>query len=565
MNYRLLRSCAAHSWLCGIASLGLAQSVPPISAPGVASQESEVVNLAAFAVTGTNIRRIDAETALPVTTLSREQVDLAGGSTPIEFLQHLPAVGAMTINEGDAKSGVGARGDVAFINLRNLPSGNTLILTNGRRMVPHAISQATDGATGSGVGAPALSVNVNQLSQAAIDHVEVLRDGASAIYGSDASAGVVNTILARNLDGWSLRLRYSNSSKNDLNQAAFTIFGGKTFNNGKTNISLTLDNFQRESLRRYQRDYAYTNDKRPLYPAPWNGVPVAGVTNNQANHAPFSLGGNFRLGGVLSGVRPDGNIGISTTANNTDIMTLTTAGVFYTIPHPGASSTISSSAPSSTNPAFADNYSARRSAISIFPATARNNIVATLDHHLSDRLDLYGEFTFYQAQSQTYRDPQSISGSIDSPVAVPVNNPYNPFGSRFYDAKGAPNPDGTKRLVGTPMAVYISSATNEIIEFPNQIFQVFSRSYRILAGLKGKLGGTWRWDSGLLWSGGYARDTMAQGAVNLPNLRAALSRTGADAYNPFGTTFFIGSDNLIHAGPAYANPSVLKNTHLIDR
>jgi hypothetical protein len=65
MNYRLLRACAAHSWLCGIASLGLAQSVPPISAPGVASQESEVVNLAAFAVTGTNIRRIDAETACP--------------------------------------------------------------------------------------------------------------------------------------------------------------------------------------------------------------------------------------------------------------------------------------------------------------------------------------------------------------------------------------------------------------------------------------------------------------------------------------------------------------------
>ena len=156
-----------------------------------------------FTVTGSNIKRIDQETTLPVTVINADDLALRGVSTAAELFATLSIGGPITLDEGNTL-GADARGDNNSINLRGIGSGNTLVLLNGRRMAPHPISQAES-------GVPSLSVNVNQLPAAAMARVEVLRDGASAIYGTDAAGGVVNSITRRNFP--SLSIAASNATR----------------------------------------------------------------------------------------------------------------------------------------------------------------------------------------------------------------------------------------------------------------------------------------------------------------------------------------------------------------
>lgn len=169
------------------------------------SPTSETVKLEAFTVTGSNIRRIDQESTLPVSVLDFGDLDVRAAPTAAELLQLLPNGGVLSLSETNVL-GADARGDNTSLNLRGIGSGNTLVLVNGRRLAPHPISQAEG-------GVPSLAVNVNQLPTAAIKRVEVLRDGASAIYGADAAAGVVNTILRRDYDGYDVSLRGSLTSR----------------------------------------------------------------------------------------------------------------------------------------------------------------------------------------------------------------------------------------------------------------------------------------------------------------------------------------------------------------
>jgi len=134
-------------------------------------------------VTGTRVRRKDLNTPAPVTVLSRDQITAAGRVSIGEFLQALPEQG----NTVNAQSNNGADGSVR-VSLRSLGSNRTLVLVNGRRMVA--------GGTGADSSADLLTIPA-----AAVERIEVLKDGASAIYGSDAIAGVVNVILRKRYNG----------------------------------------------------------------------------------------------------------------------------------------------------------------------------------------------------------------------------------------------------------------------------------------------------------------------------------------------------------------------------
>lgn len=140
--------------------------------PPTAGEKPEALSREAFTVTGSNIKRIDQETTLPITVFNTDDLDLRGVSTPAELFDSLSIGGPIVLDEGNTL-GADARGDNNSINLRGIGSGNTLVLLNGRRMAPHPISQAES-------GVPSLSVNVNQLPAAAMGRVEILRDGASA-------------------------------------------------------------------------------------------------------------------------------------------------------------------------------------------------------------------------------------------------------------------------------------------------------------------------------------------------------------------------------------------------
>jgi outer membrane receptor protein involved in Fe transport len=153
------------------------------AAPVLAQQPTaEVRREAPVEIVGTRIKRVEAETSQPIFTLTREEIQAQGLTSIGDVIQNLTTNGS-TLNTTFNNGGNGE----TRVSLRNLGSNRTLVLVNGRRWVG-----------GTGLGG---AVDLNTIPTAAVDRIEVLKDGASAIYGSDAIAGVVNVILRKEFDG----------------------------------------------------------------------------------------------------------------------------------------------------------------------------------------------------------------------------------------------------------------------------------------------------------------------------------------------------------------------------
>jgi len=153
-------------------------------------KEVEVIN-----VTGSRIKRTDLEGASPVTVLSRADIDLSGATNIGELINKLPSVTGTPSSENQ-----GVNGGTASFTLRGLSANNTLVLIDGRR----AITRGSDA-----------TVDLNSIPFEMVDRIEVLKDGASAIYGSDAIAGVLNIIMLKEFDGFKVDYEYGISSQND--------------------------------------------------------------------------------------------------------------------------------------------------------------------------------------------------------------------------------------------------------------------------------------------------------------------------------------------------------------
>ena len=150
-------------------------------------------------ITGSSIKRVDAETALPVTVITRAQIQNSGATTTEELLKRVSANSAMTSDTGQ-----GTGYATANANLRGLGANSTLVLLNGRRLANHPFGN---------IGGNA-SVDLNSIPFAAIDRIEVLRDGASAVYGTDAVGGVINFITRKDYQNGEVSVRYGNTQSN---------------------------------------------------------------------------------------------------------------------------------------------------------------------------------------------------------------------------------------------------------------------------------------------------------------------------------------------------------------
>ncbi|HEY6134260.1 MAG TPA: TonB-dependent receptor plug domain-containing protein, partial [Rubrivivax sp.] len=147
-------------------------------------------------ITGSAIKRADTEGALPVQIIRQEDIKRSGVTSVSELIQRLPAMaGATTEAAGVGGGGSGFSG----ASIHNIGEERTLVLLNGRRLAQFG------GQTLTGFGA---AIDLNTLPLSSIDRVEVLTDGASALYGSDAIAGVVNIILRKNFEGAKISANY---------------------------------------------------------------------------------------------------------------------------------------------------------------------------------------------------------------------------------------------------------------------------------------------------------------------------------------------------------------------
>ena len=176
--------------------------IPATAAAQEAAQSARTLDT--IQVTGTRIKKAELETQVPVQVLSREAIDRTGYSSVADVVQHLTASGASLStklnssgNFGFPPDGGGVGAGAATVDLRHLGPKRVLVLVDGIRWVNES--------SGSGVGS---SVDLNTIPLALVDRIEVLEDGASSIYGSDAIAGVVNIITKKNADGGHVEAQY---------------------------------------------------------------------------------------------------------------------------------------------------------------------------------------------------------------------------------------------------------------------------------------------------------------------------------------------------------------------
>ena len=217
-------------------------------------------------VTGSQIKGAKITGVLPVTVLSSDDIEAIGPEDGTELLENIAEQGVNYFTEAESDSGGvnSARGDVGAYNLRNMGVGNTLVLLNGRRLVNNAGYQ-TELLGGDYV--PTMSVNSNLIPTNALDRVELLKDGASAIYGADAVAGVVNNVLQTDFTGFEVNFRGNGYDHFDANDERIQIKYGGDFNEGRTNISIMFDYYDRDAIAASEDPRWGDSDHRKWIPA----------------------------------------------------------------------------------------------------------------------------------------------------------------------------------------------------------------------------------------------------------------------------------------------------------
>lgn len=509
---RLLTLCVTAA-LAGLSFTSKAQS-------DAADPESSIEKIN---VIGSNIKGMAVAGTLPVTELNIEDIETTGAIDGDELLRAIPQIGAVgfTSTRGGNTGVNAARGDVGSFNLRSIGEGNTLVLLNGRRMVNHPITQTS-------FGVPVTSANSNTLPVSGLSRVEVLRDGAGALYGADAVAGVVNYVTRKDSEAGSLSLRYgseSGTSREDYSLVADKSF---EFNDGQTHWLISGSYDHKNGIMASDKDYASNQDLRSRAPAlfadnvdldnrsglePWADLQWLGLGSSTRDYIirPVSYindaGEQVNSSSCGGGVLPAGGGIIG------DVC-LQRAG--------------------SHNRALRPNRNEERTLI---PDIERVNLYSSFSHEFDSGYEYYNELTYYRAKAERQWEQSAIlsNGTFD----VPADSYWNPFGPVTF-ADGRVNPN---RIAGLDTSLVPEEGLAYTMRIrptdvgPRQV-EVVSKSYRILNGIRG-LWHDWDWDAGFLYSKAQTTDT-ADNRISSPLFLRQLSLDTPDAYNPF-----TGVNNMI--------------------
>jgi len=225
------------------------------SATGDVERDTDVERLEEIVVTGSRIR--GAESASPIVTIDRVEIDRAGFATVEEVIENLPqnfGAGATSdaTNDTNLLQALGGNvrdiGGGTSVNLRGLGASSTLVLVNGRRLSPG--------------GNEARFTNIASIPLTAVERVEVMTDGASAIYGSDAIGGVINFIMRTDYDGAETRLRHGTDARGGTSDILLGQAVGKSWSTG--NVVFSYEYFDSDPLAAADRDFTASNDLSPF-------------------------------------------------------------------------------------------------------------------------------------------------------------------------------------------------------------------------------------------------------------------------------------------------------------
>ncbi|QJB68413.1 TonB-dependent receptor domain-containing protein [Parasphingorhabdus halotolerans] len=477
-------------------------------------------------VTGSQIQGAKINDVLPVTVLDEVAIEATGAASGEELFAAIPQVGTTAFNEQNTTGGVnGARGDIASINLRDLGTGNTLLLINGRRMNLHPGFQTE-------LLVPVVSPDTNEIPPGSVKRLEILRDGASAVYGADAVAGVVNTILKGNMTGGFIEADWRASDGTSLYSTSISGGYGFDFADGRGNLTVYGSYFHENGAPVTIRDYAAFDDRRDLL----IGTPFEGDAsfNNRSTSSPF---GQFDIQAPSS----------RTPIGDDD---------FYLQPStfPGCRLEFGNGicARNGTTPTTDVRYNTNFG-VDLFSRKNRYNAAALFNYDLSDSIEFYLEGSYYRSESRRANEASALLSAV--PVGIARTAYWNPFGPI-----GSPN-----RLPGTTIAAGGADIIMERMRFVDvgtRDVSVNKDSYRLVAGLKGNFG-EWDFDTGFVYSQANSID-LTRGRISLTLLQQSLNRTTPDAYNPFNGGCLENQGTGPNNGDCTPNPQAVIDAISID-
>ena len=449
---------AAHAQEAPVAepALEVAQASMPAAADATAQVEEIIV-------TGSSLKRTD-DAALPVTVVSKEEMDLRDAGTPVDLLTSLPAVTGVPLNES-TQGGAGARGDVAGVAMRGLGTGSTLLLLNGRRMAAHGIASGTN-----------MTVNANTMPARGLERVDVLRDGASSIYGSDAVAGVVNFIVDNKYVGNDIEAQIGVTEIGSGADRRITLTHGDYYFDEKLHWITTLDFYDRDPLE--SSDIGGDSNKISKAPYGFNSATGPFFDRNASSQYPI-----FTIAGTGGGRR-------------------------YLVPTATGAIVRATPAPSRTDAIEGQAYFDMNAGYSL-PSTTRYNWFNQVDYKLNDKVTLFGEGLLYYSKSTMERPPVAYSSTADRPIVIEADNKFNPFGQR------------------------VTLNNYRFVDNGNERAEIETMAYRIVAGARGNITDSWNWESAATYSRNGTHD-ISQNAIRESAMQAAIAN---GLYNPFGYNF----------------------------
>lgn len=436
-------------------------------------------------ITGSNIKRIDVETSSPVQIINREEIRRSGAASVRELLEQLPSSSPASLSDISGSNSFAS--GASSVTLRNLGKQATLVLLNSRRVSPYALADYNE-----------VFTNLDALPLDAVERVEILKNGASAIYGSDAVAGVINIITRRDYQGLEAAVSHEQSLRNSqFKQSTASITGGfGDLARDRFNVLANLSVFKRDSVM--WRDVL--DDMNPVTKA---YIPQTLV----AQYSTFSHPGNVigPGGGAIAGC------------------------------------------PTSMVISGLCRYD-RYARFEAMPAAERANLLLSGRLRLGGELEGFGELlygktkTTYQSPYTTYGagvgattwgDPSTGRGKIFFPRGLPAGHPLNPTGIDDVELR--------YRFIDTPSEGVVDSD-----------------NYRAILGLRGMVG-TYDWETALNFLGSKSAD-RSRGRFSDSGFKRLIGDYNADPlpadfFNKPGG-YRIGGDNAAIIGelfPAYGS------------
>ena len=431
----------------------------PAAAPASVQEQATVAPEAddSIVVTGSRIRRPDLESASPVAVIDSQQIQSQGIVNTQDLLAKLPQVGIPGLSRTNSNFNTTGNG-VATINLRNLGDSRTLVLVNGRRFVP--------GVAGTSV------VDVNNIPADFVERIEVVTGGASAIYGSDAIAGVVNYVTKTDMQGITARAQYGLTSRGDNPNYTASITGGTKF--GEDDRGSIIVNGT------YSKDLGLLSNKR--------GISAEDCSNlgcGPQSYSSYSAQGRFELRNGANASTNAGGYASNLFSFNPDNSVVSGGGTGFN----------------------------RNSVRRISTPTERYLAAGAAQYKFSDSVTAFLEGTYAKTKSSSQIEALALDSQLDTGVGYGIDNPYIPASIRQQII--ARNSDGI--------------ASNDVtsIDFRRRQNEVFSRSntndrdtFRIAGGFRGAISPKWSYEVSGVY--GQLKDRTSSQDIDITKYANAL-------------------------------------------